>query len=1462
MASNLGHLAATVSLNIDPFLNNERVLKSTIRSTASALRAQDIAFKNSGNIAVGAAQKYKTMEKQMKNLTSLANLQRTTFNNLKNQLDSGTGNTDKLATRLSNAGNQLNKTVAQAERLKSQMASLRAEIVLQSSSWTQASNHLSTFSRGLTNTGSKMLSLGTSATLFTAPIMAGLGKATSELIKFQNTMNQTKNLLVTSGESARSAMAGINEMEKQGEALSNKYGISQNQIAKGYQELVKRGYSSKQALGAMTSEVQASIASGDDYNNVLQVTSQTMEGFGLTLDKNGKAIQDVDLMTKNTRDTTNALAYTADTTATDFNSMGIAMSYVSSVAKQAGFGLNETSAALGILSNNGLEAEKAGTGLRKVINSLTSPSATAAKALGTINLKTTDFLDKKGNLKSMSEIFGLLNSHMKGLSDPKKSDIFHSIFGTTGQQAAMMLAKDSDRLRELSEEIEHAQKTNYVNNLAGKNLKSAQNQIKIFQANAMNLGMTFARDVLPVITPMVQKLTEMIQQFDNLDPSIKEAIVKTALFGLAMGPLAIAIGGPLKVMGGLTRGLSSLMSGIGRMSAAAKIGASGFNVLKSAFSKTAYKNIAMKSSLAMGETALTGLGNAAATTTSSLALLNPWVIGITATVAAGVLVYEGWGKQIIESANRTKKWGTDIGESADNAATKFKNWSTDATVALSDTASNAKSNGEQIEKAFEGMAKSAEDAAKKQKDSADTFAKSIGGAAGDAIKKQAAEEDTENQKHIKKIQEYYDQVKSITKEARDNNIALTQDQRNQLFNIQNEMAQEQVKTLGLSSRQQRLVLEAELNQTNEMTKTQLKSMVDATSKAMYKEVDTYNTTYGKIKRSTELSTEEKNAALKALEEEHINTLNQLGIGFINAEKARGYTRKAILDDMVDGTGMTMKEAERAYDAFEEAQKKTSASIIKITSDMKKDISEAAKDWNDLILDPKTGNLKTNAQEEVNKAITSKDKWNKIKLLNKKGKLSSNAEKMVAIALIANGKWDSMSWKEQKAWLKDGFSETIIKGLEKSGQWNNMTLEEKKAIIKADSKKELSKLLLESGRWNSLTLKEQELLIKDKATEPIYESLKNSGSWNNLKLEQKEAIINAKGKKELVETLFEAGVWNQLSLKQQEALISVKGVKEVINALDKIGTWNTLSPKQQEAIVTAKGSLELGDILTKYNLWANLPYSVVKEIIAQDKASGNITAGTSALSQWEKANPGASKQLNASDNATGPALIAKQNVGAFANQGTGGTKSLKAKDNATANAFSAINSILSWNNTNPIVHTLTTAVNFVKGKFFANGTMDHQGGLMTVNDQKGSLFHELVQFPTGESFIPQGRNVTFDAPRHTKVYRASDTRKFLQAGVIPHFAEGTSNARKAVDTFGSLSKNYKIKLKENESLNSIDLINLENGVDNLANLLLKILNKSSNVIMDGERVGKLVANTVDDRQTHNINLEQRGVYSGR
>src|SRR5699024_4952817 len=227
------------------------------------------------------------------------------------------------------------------------------------------------------------------------------------------------------------------------------------------------------------------------------------------------------------------------------------------------------------------------------------------------------------------------------------------------------------------------------------------------------------------------------------------------------------------------------------------------------------------------------------------------------------------------------------------------------------------------------------------------------------------------------------------------------------------------------------------------------------------------------------------------------------------------------------------------------------------------------------------------------------------------------------------------------------------------------------------------------------------------------------------------------------------------------------------------------------------------------------YSILKEIIAQDRASGNIQAGNNALSAWRAANPGGAKQLNAQDHASGPAQIAKQNVSAFAGTSAGSSKKLKATDNASKAANIAIAAINAWNAASPVVHAFTAIVKTVTGKRRANGTVDHPGGLMTVNDQKGPLYRELIQFPTGETFIPEGRNVVIDAPMHTRVYRASDTRRILQSGIIPHFAEGTSNARKAIDTFDSLSRNYYPNPNNNNDNVNVDLANLEEGLGNLA-----------------------------------------------
>lgn len=52
--------------------------------------------------------------------------------------------------------------------------------------------------------------------------------------------------------------------------------------------------------------------------------------------------------------------------------------------------------------------------------------------------------------------------------------------------------------------------------------------------------------------------------------------------------------------------------------------------------------------------------------------------------------------------------------------------------------------------------------------------------------------------------------------------------------------------------------------------------------------------------------------------------------------------------------------------------------------------------------------------------------------------------------------------------------------------------------------------------------------------------------------------------------------------------------------------------------------------------------------------------------------------------------------------------------------------------------------------YAEGTDNHSGGLMLVNDGQGSNFQEKVILPSGKIIRPQGRNVLMDAPKGTKV----------------------------------------------------------------------------------------------------------------
>lgn len=528
----------------DSLRTSLETLQKTTTASITGLQAQGKT--NEANLV-----KYRSLKEEIQQYNRILDDEKAKLKELVNAKGADARETQEQKVKVAELNAKIQQSQASYDGMNSKYKNMSTAQAQAKDSVNKLASSYKSMGNSVKSAGQKLIGFSTVAGI---GLVAGLKTSISSLSEFKNTLNEIKNLAVTGGESASEATRNVARIQKDATQYSNQYGVSVNKIGDGYKELIKRGYTTNQALGAMKSELQASVASGDDFNDVVNVSSQVLEAFGMKVNSTSG-------MLKNTKIVTNELAYAADLTSTGFTDIGIGMSYAGSTAKTAKIELSETAAAMGILSNNGLEADKAGTGLRQVINNLVTGVKdidSKNSVLGKLGLKKKDLVDAQGNLKSLSAIFEAINSKMKGKESPEKASIFKSLFGTTGQQAGIILANNVKELDELNKKVREAPKKNYVGALSEKNMKSAQNQMKIFKQSATNMGMSLAEVLLPPLSKVAASLSKFFQWVAQLPKPIKSTIVGVTLFAVAIGPLLIALGSMITAIGTIKKVMTGL----------------------------------------------------------------------------------------------------------------------------------------------------------------------------------------------------------------------------------------------------------------------------------------------------------------------------------------------------------------------------------------------------------------------------------------------------------------------------------------------------------------------------------------------------------------------------------------------------------------------------------------------------------------------------------------------------------------------------------------------------------------------------------------------------------------------------------------------------------------------------------------------------------------------------------------
>lgn len=1213
MLGNLGQIAATVSLNIDPFQVSQRVLNSSIKATAAELRAQDAAFKGSEKSINNMRSTYDTLSRQSKNYQAQLQKQREQYDENSKAVEklnkSETASQEEInrATKLqANAASQYNRTAAAAAQNENRMAALRKEIALQSDSWTKVSNGASKFATATGKIGSKLTGFGSKMTAtVTAPLAVGFAAAAKSAIDFNSQIDAIGPLLTNGAAVTGKFKAQLNQMADASKKWSVQYGISTTQINQGLADLVRAGYDANQSMKMMPAILDASRASGDDFNTTMDVVTSTMTQFNVKAGNVSKV--------------TDAMTYAANATKSGFGDMGEAMQYTGQSANAAGISLNETVAAIGLLSNAGLQGSMAGTAFNAMLQKLAGASEKADSPMSALGVNVAAF--KKGTI-GLPEVIDQVTQKTKGMSDAQKVAAVNAAFGERGGRAMLALMNQgSSALVDLTNKTASAAgATKKVSDAMGNTAAANFNKLK---SSIQVLGIEIGQNLLPALTPMIKTATQMVQAFGRLDSGTQQSIVKFALFAAVIGPISSSLGGMFNILKGGATVFASVTGGIGRASAAAKIGGTAMDVLKSGFSKTAFEALKVAPAAAAAADGASGMGaamgGAAASGTGLLAALGPIVpvvLGVTAVVGAGVAIWELWGKKALESADRTSRWGTDIGEAADRSATKMRDASGKISGAFADTNHTVKENAKTIANGFDDITKAAKESSKNTQTALDKLAKQVGGSTADQIRKDAAEIKKADDARIKQIEANAKQAKSITESASKEHVEFTRDQIQILDNLRKSSAAEAVKTLRISGTQQANVLKAINGEKIRMSQAAAKEQYSQMQQAFADETDTYGKHYAAVKNSAELSTAQKNKDLEKLEKDHQSNMSVIYAGAIQAMKAQGLSNKTIQEQLQTEFGATASQAKKAMSAYSEAMSKgvkdSKQFAAAVNSNMSKSVQKAGNDWNNLVLDPKTGKVVTNLPQVLKDTASTEDGWKRLKFDLKNAKISSNAKQMIVEAMASTDKWNSLTVQEKTALVRASGQKDLANIITEFVSWNKFTPKEQQAIVSGDYTP-LVNALVQMGYWNELSLKEQQAIVHDKATLPLIDILTQSGKWQGLTLKQQTALINAKGKDELKDVLFNLGVWQSIDPKDQYTTLKAVGEGKLADMLDQLALWNKITPQQMQAVVKGDYS-SLVTAIDEVNGWNQLTPKQM-QMIVQDKATATLIQGMIEAQSW-------------------------------------------------------------------------------------------------------------------------------------------------------------------------------------------------------------------------------------------------------
>lgn len=403
----------------------------------------------------------------------------------------------------------------------------------------------------LQTAGDKISGAGQKLLPVTAAV-AGLGTAAvkttadfdTSMSQVQATMGITKDAETQLNGETVNTVEALRDLAKQ---MGSETAFSASECADAMNYLALAGYDTQEIYDTLPTVLNLAAAGGIDLASASDMVTDAMSALGM---ETREADTMVDQMSK-----------TASTTNTSVAQLGEAILTIGATAKTVKGGTAELNTALGILANNGIKGAEGGTHLRNVILSLQSPTDKAAACMESLGVEV---YDSEGNMRSLNDILGDLNTSMDGMTSAEKQNIISSIFNKTDLAAVnSLLSNTGDSWDSLQQSI--TESGGAAQQMADTQLDNLSGQITILKSALEGLAISFGEILMPKIRAAAKKIQEFVDKLNGMNDEQKETVVKIAAVVAAIGPMLIlfgkvtsTVGTPMKGFSGLTKGIAKL----------------------------------------------------------------------------------------------------------------------------------------------------------------------------------------------------------------------------------------------------------------------------------------------------------------------------------------------------------------------------------------------------------------------------------------------------------------------------------------------------------------------------------------------------------------------------------------------------------------------------------------------------------------------------------------------------------------------------------------------------------------------------------------------------------------------------------------------------------------------------------------------------------------------------------------